>query len=437
MFTVNDDMSIYVTRGDTVFFTVSAFDGDKNYTFQPGDIVRIKVFGKKDCETILMQKSFAVEEETESVNILLTGDETKFGDVINKPTDYWYEIELNPYTNPQTIIGYDDDGAKVFKLFPEGKDALATDPKNIPVVDPELDLTSERPVQNQAIARALIQYEERVEEAKETINATADEAEQRVSASIGRIEEKERKALVTVQNATLESAQHAQRAKEEADRASSIVGGDFASKADVENCLPKNFGVAKNLTIGASDALGGDAGVDFVDMDEEKQATLSAVNNEFVRTHPDGEQWAMLDAENYGNHVHSVSASNGEYSAVMQDDGNLVVYKNADGSAEFSTKNASMKGHIHAATDIVGVTGIKTASATTSTTHGTGDNHLIASSFLSYWNGAYGTGGASNLAYCNKGAFGTGATTNITHGTGELTTGTSALPTGDIYIQYE
>ena len=52
----------------------------------------------------------------------MTGEDTKIGQVINKPIDYWYEIELNPEINPQTVIGYDNDGAKIFKLFPEGAD---------------------------------------------------------------------------------------------------------------------------------------------------------------------------------------------------------------------------------------------------------------------------------------------------------------------------
>lgn len=34
-------------------------------------------------------------------------------------------------------------------------------------------------------------------------------------------------------------------------------------------------------------------------------------------------------------------------------------------------------------------------------------------SFIAYWNGAYNSGGNSNLSYCNKGAFGTAATKNI------------------------
>lgn len=160
MYLVNDDLSIYVTRGDILCFTVDAVDEDTGnpYEFQPGDIVRMKVYGKKDAENVVMQKDFPVAAKTDSVGIFLTESDTKIGDVISKPTDYWYEIELNPFTNPQTIIGYDEDGAKIFKLFPEGRDLVEdepVDPEDIPVVDADLSLLSSRPVENKAIARAI------------------------------------------------------------------------------------------------------------------------------------------------------------------------------------------------------------------------------------------------------------------------------------------
>jgi len=120
MFKVNDDLSIYVTRGDVLFFELTAVDGDENYTFSAGDVVRIKVFNKKGCHCVVLQKDFPVASDTQSVEISLTMEDTKIGDIISKPEDYWYEIELNPETNPQTIVGYDEDGPKVFKLFPEG-----------------------------------------------------------------------------------------------------------------------------------------------------------------------------------------------------------------------------------------------------------------------------------------------------------------------------
>jgi hypothetical protein len=122
MFVVNEDKSIYVTRGDIVFFTVTAEDNGVPYQFQAGDVIRMKIYGKKDAASVSLDKDFHVTEASNEVEVYLTGDETKIGDVISKPTDYWYEIELNPDTDPQTIIGYDEDGAKVFKLFPEGND---------------------------------------------------------------------------------------------------------------------------------------------------------------------------------------------------------------------------------------------------------------------------------------------------------------------------
>lgn len=164
MFSVNDDLSIYITRGDTALFNVTAtMDNGENYVFRAGDVVRFKVTEKKACENVMIQKDFAVSAESETVEIFLSEEETKIGDVISKPTDYWYEIELNPFTNPQTLVGYDDEGAKIFKLFPEGKDLVSgTKPDDVPVVDAELDPTSDRPVQNQAVSRAFIKVEEGV-----------------------------------------------------------------------------------------------------------------------------------------------------------------------------------------------------------------------------------------------------------------------------------
>ena len=168
MFYINDDKSIYVTRGDVVFFAVKArdIDTDQIVEFEPGDIVRMKVYGKKNAQNVVLSKDFAVTETTDFVTIMLEGHETKIGDVISKPVDYWYEVELNPDTYPQTIVGYDDDGARLFKLFPEGADAEHDEeitPEDIPIVDAELDVNSARPIQNQAVARAVIALEGKTE----------------------------------------------------------------------------------------------------------------------------------------------------------------------------------------------------------------------------------------------------------------------------------
>lgn len=157
MFTVNDDLSIYATRGDIVFFSVSAEDDGKPYKFQAGDVVRIKIYGKKDAENVVLQKDFPVTEVTEKVDIFLTEEDTKIGEVISKHKDYWYEVELNPGENPQTFIGYDEDGPKIFRLFPEGDDIedYEPNPEDFPVVDESFDMTSPRPIANKVVAKAM------------------------------------------------------------------------------------------------------------------------------------------------------------------------------------------------------------------------------------------------------------------------------------------
>lgn len=113
---------IHITRGDIASLHITASDGDKDYTFKVGDVVRLNVIEKKDCNCVALKKDVKVTEETLSVEIDLEGHETKIGEIINKPKQYWYEVELNPDTAPQTIIGYDEEGAKYFTIYPEGSD---------------------------------------------------------------------------------------------------------------------------------------------------------------------------------------------------------------------------------------------------------------------------------------------------------------------------
>ena len=144
MFVVHEDMTIYATRGDAVYFSVEKKQGDMKYKFQPGDIVRIKICEKKNYAKVLLLKDFAVEAETTSVNIFLSRFEMKIGEIINKPVDYWYEVELNPDTTPDTFIGYNENGPAVFRLFPEAKDVVEGE-----IPDPE---------ENGAVSRMVVTF---------------------------------------------------------------------------------------------------------------------------------------------------------------------------------------------------------------------------------------------------------------------------------------
>lgn len=120
MFKVTSDKTIHITRGDIGTLKIGATNEDgSNYVFKDGDVVRLKVSKNKLCNTIEIQKDVKAIAGSEMVELNLVSKDTKIGEIINAPTVYWYEIELNPDTEPQTIIGFDEFGAKVFKLYPE------------------------------------------------------------------------------------------------------------------------------------------------------------------------------------------------------------------------------------------------------------------------------------------------------------------------------
>lgn len=117
MFKINEDgTTIEITRGDEMQLNLSIDD----YTFRIGDHIEFRVYELNGFKNNpLIDVSVDIEEEAKEVLIYVSPEETKIGDFIEKPVKYQYEIELN---NKQTILGYDEDGVKIFKLFPEGKE---------------------------------------------------------------------------------------------------------------------------------------------------------------------------------------------------------------------------------------------------------------------------------------------------------------------------
>lgn len=112
---------INLTRGDIAKLKVSAkTDEGTDYEFQVGDILRIKIMKRNNPTEVFLSKDTIVETVSTIVDIDLESSDTKIGDYISRPTQYWYEIELNPDTEPQTIIGYDPTGEALFVLYPEG-----------------------------------------------------------------------------------------------------------------------------------------------------------------------------------------------------------------------------------------------------------------------------------------------------------------------------
>lgn len=109
-----DNNSISITRGDVASLDLKI----PNYIFQVGDKIEFRVYQKKGLDKeYVLKKQVDITEETDTAVIQLTSEDTSLGEYENKIITYWYEIELNDST---TVIGYDDDGAKLFNLYPEG-----------------------------------------------------------------------------------------------------------------------------------------------------------------------------------------------------------------------------------------------------------------------------------------------------------------------------
>ena len=113
--------TISVNRGDenqSFSFSIPTSDLE-SYTFQIGDIVKFGIYeANKLNENAILLKEYKVAVETKKIEIYFNKEDLTIGELINKPVTYWYEIQLNG----NTIIGYDEDGAKEFILYPEGSD---------------------------------------------------------------------------------------------------------------------------------------------------------------------------------------------------------------------------------------------------------------------------------------------------------------------------
>lgn len=113
---------ILVNRGDfgIIDFRIP-LDATTDYTFEIGDVISFGVYPTSQYEKVpLIYKEITVEEpDTTSIEIVLESNDTKIGPIINKPVQYWYEIQLN---KEQTVLGFDKEGPKIFMLYPEGSD---------------------------------------------------------------------------------------------------------------------------------------------------------------------------------------------------------------------------------------------------------------------------------------------------------------------------
>ena len=139
MIKIGEDLTtIHLTRGDStneeynnLSFKapyINALTGDEeDYIFTPNDKICFTVFEKKGyTKSEILKKEYTLTdlgyvENTTTPELRLTAEDTKKFPLTNKPVTYWYDLVLNE-TN--TIIGYDEDGAKKIIVYPEANEEL-------------------------------------------------------------------------------------------------------------------------------------------------------------------------------------------------------------------------------------------------------------------------------------------------------------------------
>lgn len=86
------------------------------YEFKVDDEIKFNIYEKQGyTKEPLKTKLIICEEVGTSIEIPLTEEDTTFGNIENKAVTYWYDITLN---EGQTIVCYNEDGAKEFIQYP-------------------------------------------------------------------------------------------------------------------------------------------------------------------------------------------------------------------------------------------------------------------------------------------------------------------------------
>lgn len=129
-----DKRTIHLTRGDTTseFFRLAfyfpiwnfATQQEEKYTFQLTDKIAFVVKEKKGylkTEVLRVEKTLAemgYTEPTQYPEIILTEEDTKAFDLLNKKKTYFYDLVLNDTT---TMLGMDTEGASKLIVYPEAE----------------------------------------------------------------------------------------------------------------------------------------------------------------------------------------------------------------------------------------------------------------------------------------------------------------------------
>lgn len=107
--------NLHITRTESGSVTINSKKG-----FNVGDTVELNVYEVEGLDSApVLAKSVEITEATNQAVIELYSADTDLGEPSNDKTEYWFQIRKN---GEKTILGFDDNGAKILYLYPCGID---------------------------------------------------------------------------------------------------------------------------------------------------------------------------------------------------------------------------------------------------------------------------------------------------------------------------
>lgn len=133
--------TLHLTRGDAThedfnrlafYFPIWDYENEEEtrYEFKPTDKITFIVYERNGyTRREVLKKEYLISDlgytiTTTKPELILTKEDTRTFELLNKPKTYWYEILLNDDT---TIFGSTDDGAKKIIVYPGGTQEMEGD----------------------------------------------------------------------------------------------------------------------------------------------------------------------------------------------------------------------------------------------------------------------------------------------------------------------
>lgn len=113
-----DNTEVSLNRGDQGKILVELEQNGEPITLLESDVVNMAIYSEENLDKDPLQKlNASINTEENVAEIIIEKNSTAFVPEDNMPFNYWYEVEWNGIV----IIGYDKEGPKIFRVYPNGK----------------------------------------------------------------------------------------------------------------------------------------------------------------------------------------------------------------------------------------------------------------------------------------------------------------------------